>query len=246
MNTVLEIENVSKTYYTLNSNIKVLENISLKVNFNEFISIIGPSGAGKSTLLNIIAGLTDYEGKLKFKKENPIIGYMIQEDTLLPWLNILDNALLGLKVMKKLNKENIEYTKNLLTKYGLKDYIYKYPNELSGGMKQRVALIRTLAIKPDILLLDEAFSALDYVNRLKVCNDVYKIIKEEKQTVIMVTHDLSEALMMSDKVIVLTNKPSKVKAIHKIDLIDKTDPIHNRECSNFNLYYDLLWREINE
>ena len=142
MNTVLEIDNVSKTYYTLNNNIKAIDNISLKVNFNEFISIIGPSGAGKSTLLNIIAGLTDYDGKLKFKKENPVIGYMIQEDTLLPWLNILDNALLGLKVIKKLNTQNIEYTKNLLTKYGLKDFIYKYPNELSGGMKQRVGWIQ--------------------------------------------------------------------------------------------------------
>lgn len=138
MDTVLEIKNVSKTYYTLNSNIKVLDNISLKVNDNEFISIIGPSGAGKSTLLNIIADLTDCEGIINYKKDNPIIGYMIQEDTLLPWLNILDNALLGLKVMKKINNDNIEYTKNLLTKYGLKDYIYKYPNELSGGMKQRV------------------------------------------------------------------------------------------------------------
>ena len=246
MTNILEIDNVSKTYYTLDSEVKAIENISLKVNFNEFISIIGPSGAGKSTLLNIIAGLTGYEGSVKFKSEKPVIGYMIQEDTLFPWLTVLDNALIGLKITKKLNSESKKYTISLLKKYGLKDYIKKYPSELSGGMKQRVALIRTLAIKPDILLLDEAFSALDYVNRLNVCNDVYNIIKNEKQTVIMVTHDLSEAIIMSDKIVVLTNKPSTIKSVHNVDLIDKKDPINNRNCKNFNDYYNLLWSEINE
>ena len=246
-NTLLEINNLSKTYYTLSDTIKSIDNISLKVNFNEFISIIGPSGAGKSTLLNVIAGIIkDYEGDIKFNKESPTIGYMIQEDTLLPWLNILNNALLGLKIMNRLDDKSKEYTINLLNKYGLKDYIYKYPDELSGGMKQRVALIRTLAIKPDILLLDEAFSALDYVNRLKVSNDVYKIIKSEKQTVIMVTHDISEAISLSDKVIVLSKKPSKIKSIHNIDLINKSDPINNRNSENFNYYYNLLWSEIDE
>ena len=138
-NTLLEINNLSKTYYTLSDTIKSIDNISLKVNFNEFISIIGPSGAGKSTLLNVIAGIIkDYEGDIKFNKESPTIGYMIQEDTLLPWLNILNNALLGLKIMNRLDDKSKEYTINLLNKYGLKDYIYKYPDELSGGMKQRV------------------------------------------------------------------------------------------------------------
>ena len=245
-NSLLEIKNVSKSYYTLDSSIKVIDNISLKVNFNEYISIIGPSGAGKSTLLNMIAGLTIYDGDISFNKENPVIGYMIQDDTLMPCLTILDNALLGLKIMHKLDKDSIKYTISLLKKYGLKDYIHKYPDELSGGMKQRVALIRTLAIKPDILLLDEAFSALDYVNRLKVSNDVYKIIKEEKQTVIMVTHDISEAISLSDKVIVLSKKPSKIKNIHEISLINKSDPISNRNSENFNYYYNLLWSEIDE
>lgn len=138
MNNVLELKDISKTYYTLNGNINVLDGISLKVKQNEFISIIGPSGSGKSTLLNIISGLEDYKGNIVFGKDKPIIGYMFQEDTLFPWLTILDNALLGLKIQKRLNKETKEYTIGLLNKYGLKDFIYKYPNELSGGMKQRV------------------------------------------------------------------------------------------------------------
>ena len=169
---------------------------------------------------------------------------MLQEDTLFPWLNILDNSLLGLKVQKKLTTENKEKVLNLLETYGLKDFIKKYPKSLSGGMRQRVALIRTLAINPDILLLDEAFSALDYQTRLAVSDDVWKIIKKEKKTTIMITHDVAEAISMADRVIVLSSRPAKVKKIYNIEMKDKSSPINNRKCPEFSKYYDMIWKDI--
>lgn len=247
MQKLLEINNISKTFNTLNGEINAIKNISFDVNNEQFIAIVGSSGCGKSTLLNIISGLLEKtSGTIKFYKENPIIGYMLQEDALLPYLNILDNATLGLSLKKIKTKENIEYTKRLLETYGLKDFIYKYPKELSGGMKQRVALIRTLAIKPDILLLDEPFSALDYQSRLSVSEDVYNIIKKEKKTVIMITHDIAEAISLSDKIIVLSKRPSIVKKIYDIKMENKSTPINNRTCKEFSDYYDKIWRDLDE
>lgn len=247
MQKLLEINNISKTFNTLNGEINAIKSISFDVNNEQFIAIVGSSGCGKSTLLNIISGLLEKtNGTIKFYKENPIIGYMLQEDALLPYLNILDNATLGLSLKKIKTKENIEYTKRLLETYGLKDFIYKYPKELSGGMKQRVALIRTLAIKPDILLLDEPFSALDYQSRLSVSEDVYNIIKKEKKTVIMITHDIAEAISLSDKIIVLSKRPSIVKKIYDIKKENKSTPINNRTCKEFSDYYDKIWRDLDE
>lgn len=247
MQKLLEINNISKTFNTLNGEINAIKSISFDVNNEDFIAIVGSSGCGKSTLLNIISGLLEKtNGTIKFYKENPIIGYMLQEDALLPYLNILDNATLGLSLKKIKTKENIEYTKRLLETYGLKDFIYKYPKELSGGMKQRVALIRTLAIKPDILLLDEPFSALDYQSRLSVSEDVYNIIKKEKKTVIMITHDIAEAISLSDKIIVLSKRPSIVKKIYDIKMENKSTPINNRTCKEFSEYYDKIWRDLDE
>lgn len=247
MQKLLEINNISKTFNTLNGEINAIKSISFDVNNEQFIAIVGSSGCGKSTLLNIISGLLEKtNGTIKFYKENPIIGYMLQEDALLPYLNILDNATLGLSLKKIKTKENIEYTKRLLETYGLKDFIYKYPKELSGGMKQRVALIRTLAIKPDILLLDEPFSALDYQSRLSVSEDVYNIIKKEKKTVIMITHDIAEAISLSDKIIVLSKRPSIVKKIYDIEMENKSTPINNRTCKEFSDYYDKIWRDLDE
>jgi NitT/TauT family transport system ATP-binding protein len=171
---------------------------------------------------------------------------MLQEDTLFDWLTIYENSILGLKIKHILTKDNIKYVKDLLIKYGLKDFMNKYPKSLSGGMRQRVALIRTLAIKPDILLLDEPFSALDYQTRLKVSDDVYKIIKEENKTVIMVTHDIAEAISMSDKVVVLSKRPCKIKNIYDVELENKSTPINNRKAKEFTHYYDLLWRDLDE
>lgn len=242
---LLEVKGLSKNYLTKKQVICALENIDLVINENEFIVMVGPSGCGKSTILSIIGGLeTKSNGKIIFNKKDIKVGYMFQEDTLFPWLNVLDNCLLGLKISKSLNKENVEYVKHLLNKYGLSNFEKSYPRELSGGMRQRVALIRTLATKPDILLLDEPFSALDYQTRITVSNDVFKIIKEEKKTALMVTHDISEAVSIGDKVIVLSNRPSTVKNVYEIKMENKSTPSKNRSNEKFNYYYNLIWKDL--
>lgn len=193
MKELLRIENLKKRYHDENSETLAIDNINLKIYENEFVSIVGSSGCGKSTLLSILANLEDKsEGEIIFNNSNIKIGYMLQKDSLLPWRTILDNCLLGLEIRKELTQEKKEKVISLLEKYGLKDFIYKYPDSLSGGMRQRVALIRTLAIDPDILLLDEPLSSLDYQTRIALSDDLFKIIKENNKTAIMVTHDLGE------------------------------------------------------
>lgn len=247
MKNIVEIENLSKTYHSISGEILSIENISLQVKEGEFISILGSSGCGKSTILNILSGLDKkYKGNIKFNKNDIIIGYMLQDDSLFDWLNVYENTIIGLKVQKKLTPENIKYVKSLLIKYGLKDFMNKYPHSLSGGMRQRVALIRTLAIKPDILLLDEPFSALDYMTRLQVSDDVYNIIKNENKTVIMVTHDIAECISMSERVVILSKRPAKIKSVYEIYLTDKKNPIHNRKAKEFSYYYDLFWRNLDK
>lgn len=244
MNNILQIKNLSKTYYTLDKETIALDNLSFDIKENEFISIVGPSGCGKSTILNILAELDkDYKGHI-IKKNNLLISYMTQEDALFPWLTVLDNALLGLKVQKKLTKENIKYVNDLLDKYGLKNFKDSKINNLSGGMRQRVALIRTIAIKPDLIFLDEPYSALDYVTRLKVSDDIYKIIKNENITALMVTHDIGEAVSISDRVVVLTKRPATIKNIYNINLKKKSTPINNRNDEYFTKYYEILWKDI--
>jgi len=244
-NDILVIENLTKIYHTKDGETLAIKDLNLNIKEGEFVAIVGPSGCGKSTLLSILCDLEKKsDGNIIFPKKNLTVGYMLQEDTLFPWLNILENSLLGLKIQKKLTKENKENVLKLLETYGLKDFIKKYPNNLSGGMRQRVALIRTLATNPDILLLDEAFSALDYQTRLAVSDDVWKIIKKEKKTTIMITHDVAEAISMADRVIVLTNRPAKVKKIYNIELTNKSSPINNRKCKEFSKYYDLIWKDI--
>ncbi len=245
MNKLLEIKNLSKNYNTKLGEIKAIDNISFDVYDQEFLCIIGSSGCGKSTLLNILAKL-DYLSSGEITKNKDLkIGYMLQDDCLLPWLNILDNALLGLDIMNLKNEKNITYVKGLLKKYGLEDFLEKYPNQLSGGMRQRVALIRTLAIKPDILLLDEPFSALDYMSRLIVSEDVSKIIKNEKKTVIMITHDIAEALSLADRIIVLSKRPAIIKNTYNINL-EGSSPIERRKAKGFADYYDLLWKDLDK
>ncbi len=240
---LIRITNLSKSYYSINEETKAIDEISFNIN-NEFTGIIGPSGCGKSSILNIISKQdNDYNGKI-IKSNNLKIGYMLQEDALFPWLTIYENAILGLKVSKSLNEENIKYVLHLLKKYNLFEFKDKYPSELSGGMKQRVALIRTLAIKPDLLLLDEPFSALDYQTRLSVCDDVYKIIKEENKAVVIVTHDVSEAISFCDKVIVLTKRPAKIKNIYHINHNKEDIPTKNRKKEDFQYYFDLIWSDI--
>ena len=242
---LLEIKELSKNYLTKKQVICAIKNINLLIKENQFIVLVGPSGCGKSTVLSIIGGLEKKSsGQINFMKKNLKVGYMFQEDALFPWLNVLDNCMLGLKIQNKETKENKKYVKTLLKKYGLSSFEKSYPKELSGGMRQRVALIRTLATKPDILLLDEPFSALDYQTRITVSDDVFKIIKQEKKTALMVSHDINEAISMADKVIVLSNRPSIIKNVYEIKMENKSTPSENRKNKKFNEYYNLIWKDL--
>ena len=251
MNEILEVKNISKKYQNKEGEVQALKNVNFRVKKGEFVSIIGPSGCGKSTLLSIIAGLEDKSGGEIYIENEKIegisskIGYMLQKDCLLEWRNILNNTLFGLEIKGIKNAENVAYVEELLKKYSLYEFKNKYPSELSGGMRQRVALIRTLAVKPKILLLDESFSALDYQTRIMVTNDIYSILRKEKITAIIVTHDISEAISMSDRVLVLSKRPGTIKDIHKIDFdIENRTPINCRQSPKFSQYFDVLWKEL--
>ncbi len=247
MKKILELKEVSLTYHTLHDEINALDNLSFCVNEGEFVSIIGPSGCGKTTVLSLIAGLIKTsKGKIIIggDNRNTNIGYMLQKDHLFPWRNIEKNVFLPLEIKKICTAENKKFASDLLDKYGLKNFKKNYPEELSGGMRQRVALIRTLSIKPDLLLLDEPFSALDYQTRIAVCDDVYNIIKSEKKTAVLVTHDISEAISMSDKIIVLTERPAKVKTIFTPN-IKGNAPLQRRESPDFSLWFEKIWKELN-
>ena len=197
---VLALKNITMNYHDLNNEVTAIDHISFNVSEGEFVVIIGPSGCGKSTLLSIISGILPASGGDVFidgEKSTgitPKIGYMLQNDNLLEWRTIYKNILLGLEIQKQLTDENIAYANSLLKTYGLYDFKDSYPSQLSGGMRQRAALIRTLVTKPEVLLLDEAFSALDYQTRLAVTDDVYGIIRKEKKTIVMVTHDIPEGI----------------------------------------------------
>lgn len=193
-NKVLEIKDLKKCFHSDTDSIVALDGINLDVYEKEFISIVGPSGCGKSTILSILTGIYEKSGGSIKLKDNVTIGYMLQKDSLFSWRSVLDNCLIGLEVTGQLTEENKNYVLSLLNTYGLSDFIDKYPDSLSGGMRQRVALIRTLALKPDILLLDEPMSALDYQSRLAISDDIYRIIKKEGKTAIMVTHDIAEPI----------------------------------------------------
>ena len=241
---ILEVKNLKKSYHTLKNEITALDDISFSVNKGEFISIVGPSGCGKSTILSILSKIINKsDGEININK-NTNIAYMLQDDCLLPFKTILENCLIGLEINNCLNEDNKKYVINLLNTYGLGDFINSYPKNLSGGMRQRVALIRTLAIKPDILLLDEALSSLDYQSRLAISDDLYNIIKKENKTALMVTHDIGEAISMSDKIIVLTNRPAKIKNIYEIKYDNKSTPMNNRKTKEYNKYFDLIWRDL--
>lgn len=252
LSALLDINNLSLTYHTRSGETKAINDISLSVNRGDFISIVGPSGCGKSTLLSLICGLLEpTEGQILINDEpvsgtNSLIGYMFQKDELLQWRTVLSNIYLGLEIQNKLTTDNIEYANELLKSYGLSDFKDYYPSQLSGGMRQRVALIRTLTLKPELLLLDEPFSALDYQTRLRVSDEVYRILKKENKTVILVTHDLAEAISMGDKVIVLSERPSDIKNIIPINFdIDNRTPFTVRKIPQFQDYFDIIWKELN-
>lgn len=254
MREILALDEISLQYQSKNGEVLALENISFSVHEGEFISIVGPSGCGKSTLLSIIAGLeTPSSGTLTLNGRpvtgvSPDIGYMLQRDNLLEWRSIRSNVLLGLEIRKDLSAQNISYVDRLLEMYGLTEFSDKYPSQLSGGMRQRAALIRTLAIRPDVLLLDEAFSALDYQTRLAVSEDVHGILKREGKTALMVTHDIPEGISMADKVLVLSNRPGSIAAEYKLDFPtadgSSMPPLLRRKHPNFSKYFNLIWKEL--
>lgn len=248
----LSLEHICMKYQDVSGEIDAINDVSFQIYPGEFVSLVGPSGCGKSTILSIISGLLSpssgtvaVEDK-KVSGISPKIGYMLQKDNLLEWRTIYKNILLGLEIRGEINEETLSYADELLKTYGLYEFKNKYPAQLSGGMRQRAALIRTLVTKPEILLLDEAFSALDYQMRLAVGDDVYQIIKNEGKTTLMVTHDIPEAISMSDRVIVLSRRPAMVKAIHEIrfDSIAKRTPLICREQRAFSEYFNLIWKEL--
>lgn len=251
----LELKNLCITYHTLEGETEAVKDLNLKVQDGDFVCIVGPSGCGKSTVLSAIAGLLPISngdiilnGKNLAplsKSSNNEIGYMLQKDHLFEWRTIYENMILGLEVQKCITEENLDNVNKMLLKYGLAEFKNYYPNQLSGGMRQRAALIRTLALKPDLLLLDEPFSAIDYQTRLAVSNEIYKIIKEEKKTSVMVTHDISEAISISDKVVVLSKRPATVKKIYDIDFcIENRTPLTSREAPEFKEYFNSIWKEL--
>lgn len=245
METALSLHDISYTYQTLHGETKTLEKVSFSIVPGEFAVIVGPSGCGKTTLLNIIAGLLpDYEGELA--ASDPI-GYMFQKDQLLEWRTIYKNVILGLEIKQQVNEESLRKVNNMLKRYGLWEFRNAYPGQLSGGMRQRAALVRTLALSPSLLLLDEPFSALDAQTRLKVSNDIGLIIKEEGITAVMVTHDLAEGISMGDKMIVLSHRPGHVvKEVAIAFEDDSLTPQQRRQEIKFNAYFKEVWGEINE
>lgn len=250
MNNLLELKNVSYFYQTKESEINALNNVSFSLKEKDFTSLVGPSGCGKTTILSLIAGLlTPSSGEIlldgkKIEKNDGRIGYMFQRDHLFEWRTIWQNITIGLEIQKKKKDEKkLSFAEELLKKYDLYNFKNKKPRELSGGMRQRVALIRTLVLEPDLLLLDEPCSALDFQTRLKVCDDVYDIIKSENQTALLVTHDISEALSMSDKIIILSKRPATVKEEINLSLTGET-PLQKREDSSFGYYFEMIWRSL--
>lgn len=250
MDKLLDFQNVNFFYQTKSEEVHALQNLNFSVDELEFASIVGPSGCGKTTILSLIAGLLPVSsGKIylageEVKKNSPHIGYMFQRDHLFEWRTIWKNITLGLELQKLQDKEQkLEFARELLKKYDLYDFQNRKPRELSGGMRQRVALIRTLVLEPKLLLLDEPFSALDFQTRLNVCDDVYQIIKSEKKTAILVTHDISEALSMSDKLVILSSRPATVKHIEILKLDGET-PLQKREDKTFGALFDFVWKKL--
>ncbi|MEF9941873.1 MAG: ABC transporter ATP-binding protein [Lachnospiraceae bacterium] len=252
MQPILELNNVTYAYHTLDGETKALEHLSFSLNEGEFVAIVGPSGCGKSTLLSLISGLLQPEsGQIKLsgrplKESATNIGYMLQRDHLFEWRTIYSNIMLGLEIQHMMTAKTQEKVHELLDVYGLDQFSKAKPSELSGGMRQRAALIRTLVLEPDILLLDEPFSALDYQTRLTVGDDIGQIIRKEGKTALLVTHDLSEAISLGDRVLVLSNRPATVaQTICMKFALEQDTPLHRRNAPEFKTYFNLIWKELN-
>ena len=252
MEQILELKHIHYAYHNLEGETPALIDISFALNKGEFVAIVGPSGCGKSTLLSLIAGLLEPEKGLikvngKYLRESTTnIGYMLQHDELFEWRTIYNNVLLGLEVQHMLTARTRERAQELLDVYGLGQFKNSRPSELSGGMRQRTALIRTLILEPDLLLLDEPFSALDYQTRLNVGDDIGQIIRHEKKSALLVTHDLSEAISLADRVIVLSGRPATIRqTIPLIFQLEEDTPLNRRNDPEFKTYFNLIWKELN-
>lgn len=253
MEPLLELRDIHYAYHSVNGETPALSNISFSVKEGEFIAIVGPSGCGKSTLLSLICGLLPPESGTillkgrEMKDSHTEIGYMLQKDHLFEWRTIYQNVCLGLEIQKKNTPEAKARIEEMLYTYGLSRFRDSRPSQLSGGMRQRAALIRTLALDPDLLLLDEPFSALDYQTRLSVCDDIASIIRKEKKTAILVTHDLAEAISVADRVIVLSKRPARIRSVIPIDMeIPQRTPLKTRNAPEFKDYFNRIWKEMNK
>ena len=252
MHSLFEIQHLSYAYHTMQGETAALSDITFTVNTGDFVAIVGPSGCGKSTLLNLLAGMLTPESGTLLLNGIPLtadsrchIGYMLQQDYLLEWRSIWKNVLLGLEIRHEVTEESCSYAKQLLKQYGLEKFSHSKPSQLSGGMRQRAALVRTLVLKPDLLLLDEPFSALDYQTRLEVSDDIFRIIKEQEKTALLVTHDISEAIAMGEQVIVLSSRPAGIKNVFDIHLsVDKRTPFSSRTAPEFSAYFHQIWKEL--
>lgn len=252
MEQVLELKHIHYAYHTLEGETPTLTDISFALNKGEFVSIVGPSGCGKSTLLSLIAGLiTPEKGLIKIngkylRESTTNVGYMLQHDELFEWRTIYNNVILGLEVQHMLTARTRQRAHELLDLYGLRQFEASRPSELSGGMRQRAALIRTLVLEPDLLLLDEPFSALDYQTRLNVGDDIGQIIRQENKSALLVTHDLSEAISLADRVIILSGRPASIKqTIPLIFNLESDTPLNRRNAPEFKTYFNLIWKELN-
>lgn len=252
-NKIVEIKNISMTYHTLKGETEALKNINLDIYEGEIVVIVGPSGCGKSTLLSIISGLINpTKGKVIVNNKTIIkpskdIGYMFQRDHLFEWRTILENVIIGLEIQDNLNKEAYNKAEKLLESYGLGEFKNSYPRQLSGGMRQRAALIRTLITEPELLLLDEPFSALDYQTRLAIADEIGIILKKEKKTALMVTHDIAEGISMADRIVILSKRPATIKHIIPIKLTcpnNEKTPMKCREAPEFRHYFNTIWKEL--
>jgi len=250
MGMIIELRHVALTYQSPDGEVEALKDVSFSMEEGEFCSIVGPSGCGKSTMLSLIAGLEKLTGGSicidgeEVRSTSPKIGLMPQRDQLFEWKNIWDNVTLGLAIRHQNTPLRRAHVKELLERYGLSAFSRKKPGQLSGGMRQRCALIRTLATDPRILLLDEPFSALDYQTRLSVSADIYRIIRQEHKTALLVTHDISEAISMSDRVITLSGRPATVKAIHDMGSLRNLSPMERRDTPEFHTFFNSIWKEL--
>ena len=250
MNPLLTLEHVSFAYHQAEGETRALSDISFTLQPGHFLAVVGPSGCGKSTLLGALAGLETLDGGTVELYGRPAsgadgrMGFMPQRDQLFEWRSIYDNVMLGLQIRNDRDPAHRRNVEGLLKRYGLWEFAAKRPDQLSGGMRQRCALIRTLATQPDILLLDEPFSELDYQTRLAVSGDIWHIIRSEGKTALLVTHDISEAVSMSDRVVVLSRRPATVKAVFDMGELRRMDPLKRRENPAFARYFDAIWKEL--